>query len=524
MAWLTSGDTYKSKSSGTGSAFHSVSVSATEQFESWQSVPTSVVPGGISKAIVVTALMSGNTVSVGGSSAHVYHATDSTMGPKMDLAVTNFNIVNPNAGDSYMIGDTLTLEATMSNVGDLDYSDGGTVEFYYKNGVNEVVIDSSSSVPSMTTGSSSAPGTYSTTFDTSTLPTNTWTTQFGVRMKDIVGDVRPSNNFKTIELDHDRAPMALSPTITGQNVIERGEYVTVLARGNANDNVDTIDTMFFEVEVSPSGADQWDGSLTAGGENVVYVGTNNEGREYIITPTSDMGSGMYDVRSRTVDSRGQTSDWSVASGSNGFELANGRPTVIAEPVPTVMCDIPTRVDMTSHIIDPETPTEDLIVTSSHSAFVDWHQESKEIEVYFAWDEIQGCPIGQQGIEVTVDDGGDYTDTGILPYGTLLFNVIENGQPRWQGLPTQLVEEGGSGILTVLNYLSDTDDEGQPVSSDGLTLQIMENSNPELISVELKNNILGYETVDDDVNGESVITIRASDGEQFADQTLSLIHI
>ena len=32
----------------------------------------------------------------------------------------------------------------------------------------------------------------------------------------------------------------------------------------------------------------------------------------------------------------------------------------------------------------------------------------------------------------------------LPYGTLLFNVIENGQPRWQALPTQIVDEGDNG--------------------------------------------------------------------------------
>jgi hypothetical protein len=521
MAWLTSGDTYKAKSSGSGTAFHSVTVSATEQFETWTSVPTSVVPGGINKAVVVGVLMSGNQVSVGGSSAHVYHAIDSTMGPKMDVAVTDFSISNPSAVGSYKPGDILTLEAELSNTGDLDYTDGGTVEFYYRNGVNEVAIDSSNSVPSLITGSSGTPATFSTTFDTSNLPLNSWTTQFGVRMKNLVGDIRATNNFATIEFDHDRAPLSMTPTVTGANVIERGEYITVLARGDANDNVDSIETTTFEVEISPSGLDQWDGSLTTGGETIVYQGTINEGREYSVRPTADMASGNYDVRARAVDSRGQTSDWSVASGSNGFELANGRPAIIPEPVPSVMCDIPTRLDMTGHIVDPETPLDELIVDSSHDAFLGWYPATTEIEVLFEWDEIQGCPIGQQGIEVTVDDGGDYSDTGLLPYGTLLFNVIENGQPRWQGLPTQLVDEGGSGILTILNYLSDTDDEGQPVSVDDLSLQIMDNSNPEVIKVELKNNILGFETVDDDINGESTVTIRASDGEQYADQTVRI---
>ena len=65
MAWLTAGNTYKSKSAGTGNAFHSVTVSSTEESQSWSGIPTSVVPGGLDKAIVVAVLMSGNTVSVG---------------------------------------------------------------------------------------------------------------------------------------------------------------------------------------------------------------------------------------------------------------------------------------------------------------------------------------------------------------------------------------------------------------------------------------------------------------------------
>ena len=40
MGWLTSGDTYKTRNMGTGSAFHSVSVTSTEQTETWSTVPT----------------------------------------------------------------------------------------------------------------------------------------------------------------------------------------------------------------------------------------------------------------------------------------------------------------------------------------------------------------------------------------------------------------------------------------------------------------------------------------------------
>jgi hypothetical protein len=60
MAWLTSGDTYKSKNSGSGSSFAGVAPTATSQTTSWSSVPSSVVPGGLSKAIVIGVLMTGN--------------------------------------------------------------------------------------------------------------------------------------------------------------------------------------------------------------------------------------------------------------------------------------------------------------------------------------------------------------------------------------------------------------------------------------------------------------------------------
>ena len=49
---------------------------------------------------------------------------------------------------------------------------------------------------------------------------------------------------------------------------------------------------------------------------------------------------------------------------------------------------------------------------------------------------------QKSILVTVDDGAGYASESNLPYGTLKFNVIENGQPRWLGLPTQTIDEQG----------------------------------------------------------------------------------
>jgi len=516
MAWLTAGDTYKSKSSGTGSAFHSVSVTSSDQTETWSSVPTSVVPGGLSKAIVIGVLMAGNQVSVGGSSPHVYHAIDSTMGPKMDIGVTDVKVSNPTGTSSYVIGDTLTLEADVKNLGDLDYTDGGSLEFFYKNGVTTTPIDTVS-VPTLNVASGSAYLTASSTFDTSNLPSNAWSTTFGARLTGITGDMGNSNNNREVLIDHDRPPLSKTPQVIGSDVVQRGEYLSVLSKGDADDNIDSIDTLTFEVEISPAGQNAWDGSVVTGGENIVYRDTAQEGREYIVTPSMEMSAGNYDIRSRTVDSRNQVSNWAVAQ--DGFELANGRPTVTADPIPTVMCDSATKVSMVNNIADPETSLSELIVTSDSANFIAWHAATEEIEVLFPYD--NGCPVGQKGIEVKVDDGGDYSDTGELPYGTLLFNIIENGQPRWQGLPIQMIEEGGSGLLSLTPYLSDTDDTGAQVDSSTLSLEVMSNSNPEAVSVELKNSMLSFEAVDDDVNGETTVTLRASDGEQSSDQTVTI---
>ena len=210
MAWLTSGDTYKSKNGGTGSSFHSVTVSSTDTTESWTSVPTSVVPGGINKAVVVAVLMSGNQVSVGGSSPHVYHATDSTMGPKMDIAVSGLQVSNDAGGASYVRGDTVSIQADVKNTGDLDYTSGGSLEFFYKNGATTTSIDTVS-IPNLNVAPGSPYLTGTATFDTSSLPSNVWSTNFGARLVGISGDMASSNNVQEIGVDHDRVPLKKTP-------------------------------------------------------------------------------------------------------------------------------------------------------------------------------------------------------------------------------------------------------------------------------------------------------------------------
>ena len=451
----------------------------------------------------------------------VWAATDASMGPKMDLAVTGVTVTNPSAQDGYVRGDLVTVTASATNVGGLDYTDGGNLEIIYMDGNNPIVVASKQLTNIQVQGSM----THTASVDTSNLPTNAWSTAFGARLSGLIGDRTSSNNVVVEDFSHDRPPVAKQATVSGDNVIERGSIFTVVAKGGADDYVDTIQTMTFELEVSPAGTNAWDGSIDSGGENIVNEGTSNEGREYTMTPTLIMPSGDYDLRSRTLDNRGQVSDWRVTP--NAFSLSNGIPIVVAEPVPTVTCDVESNIDMTPHISDPETPLYDLVIDSNSPYFVSWNPLSSSITVKFGFDEVQGCPLGQKSILVTVDDGAGYASESNLPYGTLKFNVIENGQPRWLGLPTQTIDEQGAdsdGILRLQPYISDTTADGQASSVSLLSFAVVGETNPGIISSQIINGVLGFETIGDDAEGQTTLTIRACDSDmECSDQTV-LINI
>ena len=505
-----------------GNAFESVTLTAGNSVTKSWSVPISTVRagGGHSAAdnfLTVAALLDGD------HTAHrsVLAAGDSHMGPKMDLAVSGVTMVNPSSAEGYIRGDQVTVSASVVNVGGLDYSDGGNLEIVYMDGNNPIVV----STKQITNLPVQASMSHSASVDTTNLPTNAWSTAFGARLSGLVGDGSSRNNIAVEDFSHDRPPVAKQATVSGDNVIERGSIFTVVAKGGADDYVDTIQTMSFELEVSPAGMNAWDGSIDSGGDVIVNEGTSNEGREYTMTPSLTMPSGTYDLRSKTIDGRGQASAWRVTA--NAFSLANGIPQVVAEPVPTVTCDVPSEIDMTPHISDPETPLYDLIVDSDSPYFVSWNPLSSTITVNFAFSELQGCPLGQKSILVTVDDGGDYGNQGNLPYGTLKFNVIENGQPRWLGLPTQTIDEEGpdsDGTLRLQPYVSDTTPDGQPSSSSALSFDIVSETNPGVISSQIINGVLGFETIGTDSQGQTTLTIRACDTDmECSDQTI-LINI
>ena len=482
--------------------------------KSW-TVPTSTARAvsGISSAdnfLTVAALMDGDHTS----HRNVLSAADSNMAPTIDLGIQTFTADNPSApSGGYINGDVLNVQATVINNGVDAYSDGGDLRFYYK--VNNVknYVGSTQSLGNF--ASNGATQSFSGQIDTSSLPSSAYQTTFGVELSNLVADKSGTNNDATEIIPHDLVPVARKAQVIGNNQIERGDNFLIEAKTTINDAVD-INTSFFtfDVEVSQSGMDQWiGGDMIVGGDEVFQEGTSNEHRQYLVKPDMNMGAGDYDIRVRAIDSRMQTSDWQVTQ--NGFELKNALPVITAEPVPTVKVQTSTKVSIVDNIEDAETDLDQLIITSNSPNFVAWHPATEEIEVYFENIRfVNGVPTAS-GIEISVDDG---TDTAV---GTLLFNVIENGQPRWAGVEKQYVDEASTASLYLLPYLSDTDSNGNIVSSEDLMLAIVDNTNPGLLDITLNGFTLNYATSDDDINGETTITIRASDGEQYSDQLITI---
>ncbi|MGB1548729.1 MAG: hypothetical protein ACPHA0_00095 [Candidatus Poseidoniaceae archaeon] len=482
--------------------------------KSW-TVPTSTARAvsGISSAdnfLTVAALLDGDHTN----HRNVLSAADSNMAPTIDLGIQTFTTDNPSApSGGYINGDVINVQATVINNGVDAYTDGGDLRFYYK--VNNVknYVGSTQSLGNF--ASNGATQSFSGQIDTSSLPSSAYQTTFGAELSNLVADKSGTNNDATEIIPHDLVPVARKAQVIGNNQIERGDNFLIEAKTTINDAVD-INTSFFtfDVEVSQAGMDQWiGGDMIVGGDEVFQEGTSNEHRQYLVKPDMNMGAGDYDIRVRAIDSRMQTSDWQVTQ--NGFELKNALPVITAEPVPTVKVQTSTKVSIVDNIEDAETDLDQLIITSSSPNFVAWHPATEEIEVYFENIRfVNGVPTAS-GIEISVDDG---TDTAV---GTLLFNVIENGQPRWAGVEKQYVDEASTSSLYLLPYLSDTDSNGNIVSSEDLMLAIVDNTNPDLLDITLNGFTLNYATSDDDINGETTITIRASDGEQYSDQLITI---
>ena len=507
-AWLLNNGGYASNSGnvGGGTAFETISLNGNQWASTSWTVPNSLVSGGASNLNVVSALFA--SWSTSSFNEDVFVAADGTMAPPIDIGVRDFTVSNSNGGDSWVSGDVLDLSATISNNGIDTYNDGGMIRFFHVNGASETEIDTAI-INSLSTSGSGSTQIVSAQFDTSSLPANAWDASLRVKITDTLGDGNSGNNEVNEEVLHDMPPICSNPTIIGDPEVDRGETVVVEVRGDPADGVDEMDTMTPKLEISVANADSWSSSLVMGGQNLMGEGTSNERYEFQFEPDSTMASGQYDIRVQFVDAGGQESDWVVKE--DAFSLNNALPIITPEPYPSVKVEVETAVSMIGHINDMETSLSELEITSTSPHFISWDSATGKMTVLF--DNIQrdvhGTPM-PSGIYVTVDDGEDSTS------GTLLFNVIENGQPRWGAVPSIHMYEGSSESIMLSNYLSDTDDMGETVDSSSLIIAVLENDNRDLITASVTGQTLNIETINQDVFGQARLTLRASDGTQFSD--------
>ena len=443
----------------------------------------------------------------------VYAAIDLDMGPLIDIGIVDFEARNSNTNNGFVAGDLLDLDVNIANNGAESYSDGGSIDIYHLSGGEEIHLGGIS-INQLAVGGTQS---YSIMFDTSDITlTPSGTSSFRARISGIVGDRVPSNDYQDGIALHDMPPVPNRPVAVAESSVERGTPIQFESSALPNDLVDDMSTMTADLHYSVHGTDAWnDAWITA----IDMVGSGGNSRYiHTITPPLNSQSGSYDIRMQWTDSGGQKSDWEITE--NAFELRNALPRILGPGddgyggLPTVKVDTVESVSIVGLISDAETPHGELIIDSNAHQFVSFDSETLEINVLFdqiSYDSI-GNPISQ-GIFITVGDGEDINS------GTLMFNVIENGQPRWSGIPTQSFNEGGSSSLVLTEYVSDTDDNGNSVPANTLSLSIVSISDESLLSAEIYDQTLNVAALDDDSFGMAEIIVRASDGVKESDTVI-----
>ena len=195
-----------------------------------------------------------------------------------------------------------------------------------------------------------------------------------------------------------------------------------------------------ELEYSRSGQNDWSSDWTDW-VGQVGAGGNLKLVHSLLTPL-DAPTGDYDTRVKWTDARGQSSEW--LSTDSAFVLRNAVPQVISpmDPLhagmPTVKVETQETISLEGLVWDAETSIENLEIDSNAPQFRSWNPDTRSVTVEF--DRIiydsTGSPI-PQGLFITISDGEDSNT------GTLLFNVIENGAPRWSSISPQSFDEGES---------------------------------------------------------------------------------
>ena len=444
-----------------------------------------------------------------------YAAVDLDMAPLVDIGISDF-IIQGDPG--FVQGDEIVLQTTIRNNGVESYSEGGQISIYYLDGVDEQLISTFSLNNNIAPGSTR---TVTTNFDTSSITMSpSGTSVFRARLSDLEGDRIASNNYQDVAGLHDLPPVPITPTAVSSPNVNRGSTIQFEVSALSNDLVDTIESMFPTLHYSEAGLGSWDDTWIG---NVEIIGTGGNAR-YLFSINTELTSdvGSYDLRVMWTDAGGQNSEWLISE--NAFVLQNALPSIYSSSddqysgMPTVKVDNEEKVSILGLISDAETPLHLLDISSTDNEFLSWDPVNLELSVKFTQviRDSHGNAL-PQGIYFDVDDGDDVNS------GLILFNVIENGAPRWSPINTQSFDEGGYGSITFTNYLSDTNDAGNPVPVADLLLSIIDVSDETLVEANLNGHSLSVVALNDDDFGIVDILVRASDGEKFSD-TVVTFHV
>ena len=445
----------------------------------------------------------------------VITAVDLDMIPLIDIGISEFSVMNEDGGIGFQTGDLLDIDIEISNNGADTYSDSGLISVYLLEGSEEIFIQSTE----INTLEVFETQDFSTQFDTSEISLNpSDSSTFRVSLSDLEGDRVSHNNYFDAFAFHDLPPVATRPTSIGQTIIDRGDIIQFESSALANDMVDDMSTMQPYLEYSKSSSSDWHNSWIT---NVQTVG-GGQNMEFIHTLQTDIyaDTGDYDIRIMWIDSSGQQSDWLVVE--EMFELRNSLPRVLDKDdtdyrgMPVVKVEMMEQISLNEWplIIDSESNLSDLVIESTDPEFHGWDPSTLEMSVKFdrvVWD--NGNPV-PQGIYISISDGEDTNN------GMLMFNVVENGAPRWSPIPSQSINEGNSFSMGLSEYLSDTDTNGDFVSPSNLIISILSNSNEALVDASVSGQSVTVSTLDFDSFGIAEIILRASDGSQFSDTSIS----
>ena len=482
---------------------------------SWQVPLSSVRAGGgytqLENFWPVFALMDGPHTTYN----NFLSAVDLDMIPLVDIGVDTITISNRNGNDGFVPGDILDISCRVSNNGVEAYDGGGRLSINWMDGLEENEI-SAFALSDFDIGGSQ---TFNAVLDTTGFDIfSMGSTNIRAKISGNSGDRAPSNDISDVAALHDMPPSASQPSSSGSTSIDRGASISFEVSALSNDLVDDITTMFPTVHYSPSSSNNmWSGDWV---KDIAIVGAGDNARfSFEIDTPLDAELGNYDLRVQWTDAAGQTSDWLTAG--EAFYLQNSLPRVLGNGdmtyagVPTVKVGTSEMVSVVGLISDAETPLFNLDVYSSEPEFIGWNPSSLEIEVRF--DDLlldsQGSPI-PQGMQVTVNDG-DESNSGLM-----MFNVVENGAPRWSPIPIQSFHEGGSASLGLTDYLSDTNNNGQVVPVSGVSVEILSVSDESLVEAGISGQTINVNSLDDDSNGVVEISLRASDGSKSSDTTVT----